>query len=111
VAGKAPVERNWFIKFVGADKSVNRALEAKARTLAGIKGYITNLPGTSAEFVIGATTAPRDRALVPDVQQRLAAQPIYHWPWCDVGQKRECSLAIIRLSWSVRSSGGGVCGF
>jgi hypothetical protein len=35
VAGKAPIKRNRFIKLVGADKSVNRTLEAKARTLAG----------------------------------------------------------------------------
>ena len=31
VAGKASVKRNRFIKLVGADKSVNRSLEAKAR--------------------------------------------------------------------------------
>ena len=43
VAGKAPVKRNRFIQLVGADKSVNRALEAKARALAGWKGYVTNL--------------------------------------------------------------------
>jgi len=39
VAGLAPVKRNRFIALDGAVKSVNRELEAKARTLAGIKGY------------------------------------------------------------------------
>ena len=39
VAGKAPVKRNRFIRLDGADKSVNRTLEAKARALAGWKGY------------------------------------------------------------------------
>ena len=43
VAGKVPVKRNRFITLTGADKKVNRALEAKARGLAGIKGYITNI--------------------------------------------------------------------
>jgi len=43
VAGKAPVKRNRFIALHGADKSVNRTLEAKARALAGWKGYTTNL--------------------------------------------------------------------
>ena len=43
VAGKVSVKRNRFITLVGADKSVNRTLEAKARALAGWKGYITNL--------------------------------------------------------------------
>jgi hypothetical protein len=54
VAGKVPVKRNRFIKLVGATKSVNRALEAKARGLAGIKGYVTNLTDVDADFVIGA---------------------------------------------------------
>jgi hypothetical protein len=60
VAGKAPVKRNRFIQLAGGTRSVNRELEEKARSLAGIKGYITNLTacpdGTpvNAEFVISA---------------------------------------------------------
>ena len=77
VAGKVPVKRNRFIRLVGADKSVNRTLEAKARALAGWKGYITNLAtcpdGTpvTAEFVIERLPpAVPDRGLVPHVQAR-----------------------------------------
>jgi hypothetical protein len=60
VAGLAPVKRNRFIALDGAVKTVNRELEAKARDLAGLKGYVTNLAvcpdGTpvTAEFVIGS---------------------------------------------------------
>jgi hypothetical protein len=56
VAGRAPVKRNRFIKLDGATKSVNRHLEAKARALAGLKGYATNLTPqvATAQFVIGA---------------------------------------------------------
>ena len=60
VAGKAPVKRNRFIQLSGGTRSVNRELEAKARDLAGLKGYVTNLracpDGTpvTAEFVIGS---------------------------------------------------------
>ena len=60
VAGLAPVKRNRFIALDGAIKSVNRELEAKARDLAGLKGYATNLAacpdGTpvTADFVIGS---------------------------------------------------------
>ena len=46
VAGQAPVKRNRFIRLDGASKSVNRELEGKARALAGIKGYKTNLAAT-----------------------------------------------------------------
>ncbi len=54
VAGQVPVKRNRFIKLTGAEKAVNRDLEAKARGLAGIKGYVTNLIDWPAERVIGA---------------------------------------------------------
>jgi hypothetical protein len=54
------VKRNRFIQLTGGTRCVNRDLEEKARALAGIKGYITNLQaypdGTpiTAEFVIAA---------------------------------------------------------
>ena len=54
VAGMVPVKRNRFITLAGGQKSVNRELEAKARTLAGWKSYITNITNPSPEFVIGA---------------------------------------------------------
>jgi hypothetical protein len=41
VAGLAPVKRNRFIQLDSGTKSVNRGLETKARTLAGLKGYVT----------------------------------------------------------------------
>jgi hypothetical protein len=41
VAGKTPVKRNRFVTLTGGDKTVNRDLEAKARALAGLKGYTT----------------------------------------------------------------------
>ena len=60
VAGTVPVKRNRFVQLSGGERRVNRTLEAKARALAGIKGYVTNLQacpdGTpvTPEFVIGA---------------------------------------------------------
>ena len=85
VAGLAPVKRNRFIQLEGAVKSVNRELEEKARTLAGIKGYKTNLAATpdgepvTAEFVIGAChelwkIEKSFRMSKSDLQ----ARPIYH---------------------------------
>jgi hypothetical protein len=85
VAGLAPVKRNRFIALDGAVKSVNRDLEAKARTLAGIKGYVTNLAacpdGTpvTAEFVTGSyhrlfEIEKSFRMSKSDLQ----ARPIYH---------------------------------
>jgi hypothetical protein len=56
VAGLAPVKRNRFIALDGAAKSVNRELEAKARDLAGLKGYVTNL--TAPAGPSGSSSAP-----------------------------------------------------
>jgi hypothetical protein len=85
VAGNAPVKRNRFIQLSGGTRSVNRELEEKARALAGIKGYVTNLracpDGTpvTADFVIGAyhqlfQIEKSFRMAKSDLQ----ARPIYH---------------------------------
>ena len=48
VAGKTPVKRNRFIQLSGGTRSVNRTLEARARAVAGLKGYVevTVMPRT-----------------------------------------------------------------
>jgi hypothetical protein len=85
VAGKVPVKRNRFIQLTRGTTSVNRELEAKARALAGIKGYVTNLracpDGTpvTADFVIGSyhrlfEIEKSFRMSKHDLQ----ARPIYH---------------------------------
>jgi transposase len=85
VQGKTAVKRNRFIQLSGGTRSVNRELEAKARALAGLKGYVTNLrtcpDGTlvTAEFVIGAyhqlfEVEKSFRMSKHDLQ----ARPIYH---------------------------------
>jgi hypothetical protein len=79
VAGKAPVKRNRFITITGGTKKVNRPLQAKARALAGIKGYITNIDNPTPEFVIGAYhrlwhIEKSFRMSKHDLQ----ARPIYH---------------------------------
>src|ERR1022692_5295206 len=84
-AGKTPVKRNRFVQLSGGTKSVNRELEEKARALAGIKGYITNLAacpdGTpiTADFVISSyhqlfEIEKSFRMSKHDLQ----ARPIYH---------------------------------
>jgi hypothetical protein len=79
VDGRAPVKRNRFIKLTGATKSVNRELEAKARGLAGLKGYTTNLVEQTPEFVIGAYHQLwRIEKSFRMSKHDLQARPIYH---------------------------------
>jgi hypothetical protein len=79
VAGDMPVKRNRFVKITGGARSVNRALETKARALAGIKGYLTNLPDPDPDTVIGAY----HRLFQIEKSFRMSkhdlrARPIYH---------------------------------
>jgi hypothetical protein len=85
IAGNAPVKRNRFIQLSGGTRAVNRELEDKARALAGLKGYVTNLAacpdGTpvTAEFVIGA----HHQLFQIEKSFRMAksdlrARPVYH---------------------------------
>jgi hypothetical protein len=85
IAGRAPIRRNRFIQLSGDSHTVNRELEAKARSLAGLKGYVTNLQacpdGTpiTADFVIAAyhrlfEIEKSFRMSKHDLQ----ARPIYH---------------------------------
>jgi Transposase DDE domain len=78
VSGQAPVKRNRFIQLSGGTRTVNRTLEAKARAVAGLKGYVTNLD-TTAQFVIGAyhrlfQIEKSFRMSKHDLQ----ARPVYH---------------------------------
>jgi len=111
VAGKTPVKRNRFVQLAGGDKSVNRALEAKARGLAGLKGYVTNITDPTPEFVIGAYHRLwHIEKSFRMSKHDLRARPIYH-------HKREsieahlsvvfAALAITRLiedrtGWSIK---------
>jgi len=79
VAGQAAVKRNRFVQLTGATKSINQTLKAKARSLAGLKGYLTNLEAPTAEYVLTAyhqlwQIEKSFRMSKTD----LRARPIYH---------------------------------
>jgi transposase len=79
VDGKAPVKRNRFITLTGETKAIDRELEAKARALAGWKGYTTNLTDQTPDFVIGAYHRLwRIEKAFRMSKHDLAARPIYH---------------------------------
>lgn len=117
VTGKTPVKRNRFVQLSGGTRQVNRALETKARALAGLKGYITNLAacpdGTpvTAEFVIGAyhrlfQIEKSFRMSKHDLQ----ARPIYHHKRDSIEAHLTIVLAALAVSrrieqvtgWSIR---------
>ncbi|VBA48260.1 hypothetical protein LAUMK142_01217 [Mycobacterium pseudokansasii] len=79
VDGKAPVKRNRFITLTGETKAIDRDPEAKARALAGWKGYTTNLTGQTPTFVIGAYHHLwRIEKSFRMSKHDLQARPVYH---------------------------------
>jgi hypothetical protein len=85
IAGKAPIKRNRFIALDGTAHTVNRELEAKARALAGIKGYITNLQACPDGTPITADSVITAYHRLFEVEKSfrmskhdLQARPIYH---------------------------------
>jgi hypothetical protein len=98
VAGKVPVKRNRFITLTGGDKSVNRELEAKARTLAGWKSYITNINQPTPEFVIGAYHQLwRIEKSFRMSKHDLQARPIHHHK----RESIEAHLAVVFVALAV----------
>ena len=117
VTGQAPVKRNRFIQLSGGTRAVNRELEAKARALAGIKGYVTNLracpDGTpvTAEFVIGSYHQLfQIEKCFRMAKSDLQARPIYHRKRDPIEAHLTIVLAALAVSrwieartgWSIR---------
>jgi hypothetical protein len=117
VAGQVPVKRNRFVRLSGGTRTVNRDLEDKARSLAGLKGYVTNLQacpdGTpvTPEFVIGAyhqlfQIEKSFRMAKSDLQ----ARPVYHRTRDSIEAHLTIVLAALAVSrwienrtgWSIR---------
>jgi Transposase DDE domain len=58
-AGKAPLARTRFLKVTGAAKELDQKTIDRARQLAGLKGYVTNLEGPNP---LASACPPRDLA-------------------------------------------------
>jgi Transposase DDE domain len=107
VDGRAPVKRNRFIKLTGASKSVNRDLEAKARGLAGLKGYTTNLTSVTPQFVIDTYHQLwRIEKSFRMSKHDLQARPIYHHKRESIEAHLTIVFAALAIShWIERQTG------
>jgi transposase len=110
VAGQAAIKRNRFVQLTGATKTINRELEAKARALAGLKGYVTNLPDPTPEFVMGAyhqlwQIEKSFRMSKTD----LRARPIYHHKRDSIEAHLTIVMAALAVSrWLERQTGWSI---
>jgi hypothetical protein len=116
VAGITAVKRNRFVQLSGGTRTVNRALEAKARALAGLKGYVTNLAAcpdgnpVTADFVIDAY----HRLFQIEKSFRMSkhdlrARPIYHHKRESIEAHLTIVLAALAVSrWIEQRTGWSV---
>ena len=80
-AGRAPLKKARFLKITGATKALDQATIDRARQLAGLKGYVTNLP---IETMDGAAVidAYHDLWRVEQsfrmTKSDLRARPVFH---------------------------------
>jgi hypothetical protein len=108
VKGQAAIKRNRFVQITGATKTINRDLEAKARALAGLKGYVTNLQAPTPDYVLGAyhqlwQIEKSFRMSKSD----LRARPIYHHKRDSI----EAHLTIVMAALAVSRWLEGVTGW
>ncbi|WP_298325387.1 IS1634 family transposase [Haloactinopolyspora sp.] len=79
--GSRPLRRDRFVKITGADKGVDWDLVERARQLAGLKGYVTNLP-VSAMDGAAVISAYHDLWHVEQsfrmTKGDLRARPVFH---------------------------------
>jgi transposase len=110
VAGQAAVKRNRFVQLTGATKSLNPDLEPKARALARLKGYATNLEAPTAEYVMGAyhqlwQIEKSFRMSKTD----LRARPIYHHKKDSIEAHRTMVFAALAVTcWLERRTGWSI---
>jgi transposase len=80
-AGKAPLTKTRFLKVSGAAKELNQATIDRARQLAGLKGYVTNLdPAVMDGAAVIATYHDlwQVEASFRMTKSDLKARPIFH---------------------------------
>jgi len=79
--GRAPMKKARFLKVTGATKALDQATIDRARRLAGLKGYVTNLPVETMDGA-GAISAYHDLWRVEEsfrmTKSDLRARPVFH---------------------------------
>ena len=80
-AGTRPLKKDRFVRIEGAERGVNWDLVERARQLAGLKGYVTNLPISTMDAA-AVVAAYHDLWQVEHsfrmAKSDLRARPIFH---------------------------------
>lgn len=78
LSGQIPANRTKFLTIKAKSKQLNQKLIDKARTLAGIKGYVTNLDIPDEEVIAYYHQLFQVEASFRMAKSDLKARPVYH---------------------------------
>ena len=78
ISGQSPAHRSKFVTVKTKEKSLNRKLIEKAYTLAGIKGYVTNLPAPDDQIIAAYHQLFQVEASFRMAKSDLKARPVFH---------------------------------
>src|SRR5690606_20547657 len=81
VAGEKAARTPRFVKHTNGAKALDEAALARARRLAGLKGYVTNLPATlmpAAEVINSYHSLWQVEASFRMTKSDLRARPVFH---------------------------------
>ncbi len=79
--GEVPMRKTRFLKVTGAAKELDQATIERARRLAGLKGYVTNLPTdtmSGAEIISAYHDLWQVEASFRMTKSDLRARPVFH---------------------------------
>ncbi len=106
INGQMPASRMKFVSVTSKSKQLNQKLIDKARVLAGIKGYVTNLDIPDEEVVAYYHQLFQIEATFRMAKSDLRARPIYHRKRDSIEAHLTIVLAALAISRRIESLTG-----
>jgi transposase len=106
LSGQAPLNRTKFLSVKASSKQLNQKLIDKARTLAGIKGYVTNLDIPDQEVIAYYHQLFQVEATFRMAKSDLRARPIYHQNRNAIEAHLTIVLAALAISKNIEQQTG-----
>jgi transposase len=78
LSGQIPASRTKFLSIKVESKQLNQKLIDKAKSLAGIKGYVTNLDNPEEDVIVHYHQLFQAEATFRMAKSDLKARPIFH---------------------------------
>lgn len=106
LSGQIPASRTKFLTIEAKSKQLNQKLIDKARALAGIKGYVTNLDIPDEEVIADYHQLFHVEASFRMAKSDLRARPIYHHNREAIEAHLTIVLAALAVSKNIESRTG-----